>query len=103
MSNVDGTINEAPETTEQTAKPKTTKKAKPGSVKKTKTAAKPTKTAHDAAKAPKSAAAKKAVSKKSKRTDGAEGSKKAIILEMLRRKEGATIGENALAAWYRSG
>jgi hypothetical protein len=70
----------------------------------------PAAAAHDtAATAPKAAkgAPKKAKATKAARTaDGApearEGSKKAIVLEMLRRKEGATLNEIAKATEWQS-
>jgi hypothetical protein len=96
MGNVDATINDAGETTQQiTAKPQSIgKRAKAGSRKETKIAARKRqvrRTEKKAAKRAKNAVAKKAA----KPTDSREGSKKNIILELLRRKEGATIAEIA--------
>src|SRR5436190_3555729 len=98
MSSVEGTINEAAEIREQATPTPKSKKAKSGSTKKTKTAAKRGKTGHKAAKASKKAGTKK----EAKRPDGREGSKKAIILELLRRKEGATTTEIAKATNWQN-
>src|SRR5438045_1517531 len=104
MSSVEGTINEAAGTPEQATKPKSAKKAKSAAKKETKTTAKRVKTGQKAAKASKKAGAKKepAAKKDAKRTDGREGSKKAIILELLRRKEGATTAEIAKATDWQN-
>jgi Protein of unknown function (DUF3489) len=96
MSNVDVTINDTAETTPQaTPKPKSIgKKAKAGSRKETKIAApkrQVRRTETKAAKVAKNAGAKKAA----KPADSRDGTKKDIILELLRRKEGATIAEIA--------
>jgi hypothetical protein len=97
MSNADATINNAAETPQQTTpKPKSiAKKAKATSKKETKIAAPKRevrrRTEKKAGKIGKNAAAKKGA----KRADGREGSKKDMILELLRRKEGATIAEIA--------
>jgi len=102
MSSVDATINDAAETTPQTtAIPKSIGKgAKAGSRKKTKIAApkRQVRRTEKAAKIAKNAGGKKAA----KPTDSREGSKKNIILELLRRKEGATIAEVAKATDWQN-
>lgn len=87
-------VAETPEQTKkakkQASKPAAKKEAKPASKKAPKKEAKPA-----AAKKPAKKEAKPASKKTAKATDGAarEGSKKAIVLDLLRRKDGATMAE----------
>ena len=75
------------------AKPAAKKAAKPASKKESKAAAKP------AAKKEAKPASKPAAKKQAKATDGQprEGSKKQIVLDLMRRKQGATLAEIAKA------
>jgi hypothetical protein len=60
------------------------------------------KSATTKAKAAKPAKEKKAKATKSQPSDGREGSKKAVILELLHRKEGATLKEIAKATGWQN-